>query len=120
MLALAGCTAVPEPRRAAAADPSAELTIANTTPYAWRIEVRTAGQALPARCEVKPRATVTLRVAPGEAEIDQLVMTPGVLAEARRTVACRFEPAEHYDWTLATLLTAGASGAKPTGPGEAR
>lgn len=113
--AWAGCATTPTGAVATMGAEAAQIVIANLSDYAWKIEARPAeGRAR--SWQVLPRDTLQISLAGGEYVFTQtIVQAASPVASATREFPIRFETGERYEWSLATLLSAGSDEAA-TGP----
>lgn len=107
LVAGSGCATPPKVMPAAKPAAVAQMTVTNESPYAWRVTFRAKGGGETRVHDFAARQSATVAVPAGEVEIEQALVSAAVVREARRRVLMVLEANEHYDWTLATLLTDG-------------
>jgi hypothetical protein len=107
----AGCATTAETRALAKDGREAEIAVTNLTAYPWRIAVRTLHGADVKTVSVQPRESFAMVIPGDEYEVEQTLLASPTTGGGIRTFTARFEPGQHYRWSLATLLSNDDSGA---------
>lgn len=89
---------------------TARIAIANLTDYAWSVSARPAAGGKTLAWPVAPRGAIEIELAGGDYVFEQAIVGgPALVAAAKREFPIHFDPAERYEWSLTTLLSADAS-----------
>lgn len=119
-LAWGGCASAPTVA-VTAPNHAAQIAIANLTDYAWNVTARPAAGGKALVWPVAPRGSVEIELAGGDYIFEQAIVGGSApVAAAKREFPIRFEPAERYEWSLSTLLSADSAATAQTAIQSAR